>query len=68
MVVRGGGGWYQCTNVDVAFERLKDTQRDLENARRWATDADVLYQAQLLVERARGLVKAIRGRMRPAVG
>jgi hypothetical protein len=54
---------------DVAWERLVDMQRQIENRRLAAPDADAvaLYQAQLLVERARGLVRAIRARMRPAV-
>jgi len=53
----------------VAWERLKELQRDIEDLRRTAPDADAvaLYQAQLLVERARGLVRAIRARMRAAV-
>ena len=53
----------------MAWERLKELQRDMEDRRRMAPDADAvaLYQAQLLVERARGLVRAIRARMRAAV-
>ena len=53
----------------VAWERLKELQRDIEDRRRLAPDADAvaLYQAQLLVERARGLVRAIRARMGAAV-
>ena len=53
---------------DVAWERLKDMEREIEERERTAPDADAvaLYQAQLLVERARGLVRAIRARMRPA--
>ncbi len=56
-------------NEDVAWERLKDMQREIESRRLTAPDADAvaLYQAQLLVERARGLVRAIRARMRAAV-
>jgi hypothetical protein len=44
-------------------------EREIENRRLVAPDADAvaLYQAQLLVERARGLVRAIRARTRPAV-
>lgn len=55
-------------NEDVAWERLKDMQREIENRRLTAPDDDAvaLYQAQLLVERARGLVRAIQARMRPA--
>ena len=54
---------------DVAWERIKDIEREIENRRLTAPDADAvaLYQAQLLVERARGLVRAIRARARPAV-
>jgi hypothetical protein len=33
-VVRGGSAMYQHTNEDVAFERLKDLQREMENSRR----------------------------------
>jgi hypothetical protein len=53
----------------VAWERLKELQREIENRSLKAPDADAvaLYQAQLLVERARGLVRAIRARMPPAV-
>jgi len=55
----------------VAWERLKELQREIENRPLKAPDADAdavaLYQAQLLVERARGLVRAIRARMPPAV-
>jgi hypothetical protein len=61
---------YPDMNKDVAWERLKDMQREIENRRLIAPDADAmaLYQAQLLVERARGLVRAIiRARTRPAV-
>jgi hypothetical protein len=52
---------------DLAWERLKDIQREIETRRRAAPDANAvaLYQAQLLVERARGLVRAIRARMGP---
>jgi len=54
---------------DVAWERLKDIRREIENHRLTAPDADAvaLYQAQMRVERARALVRAIRARMRPAV-
>ncbi len=54
---------------EVAWERLMDMQREIENRRLTAPDADAvaLYQAQLLVELARGLVRAIRARMRQAV-
>src|SRR5260370_42127679 len=31
--VRGGCAMYQYTNEDVAFERLKDLQREMENSR-----------------------------------
>jgi hypothetical protein len=31
--VRGGSAMYQYTNEDVAFERLKDLQREMENSR-----------------------------------
>jgi len=53
---------------DVAWQRLKDIAREIENRTLAAPDADAvaLYQAQLLVERARALVRAIRARMRPA--
>ena len=56
------------TNEELAWERLKDIQREIESRRLVAPDADAvaLYQAQLLVERARGLVRAIRARTRPA--
>jgi hypothetical protein len=56
-------------NEDVAWERIRDMEREIENRRQVAPDADAvaLYEAQLLVERARGLVRAIRARMRPAV-
>jgi len=56
-------------NEDVAWERLKEMEREIENRPLKAPDADAvaLYQAQLLVERARGLVRAIRARMPPAV-
>lgn len=55
-------------NEDVAWERLKDMEREIEKRRRSAPDADAvaLYQAQLLVERARALVRVIRARMPPA--
>jgi hypothetical protein len=54
---------------EVAWERLKDMRRQIENHRLTAPDADAvaLYQAQLRVERARARVRAIRARMRPAV-
>jgi len=54
---------------ELAWERLKDIQLEIENRRLTGPDADAvaLYQAQLLVERARGLVRAIRARRRPAV-
>jgi len=60
---------YPEMNEDVAWARLKDLQIEIESRRLTAPDADAvaLYQAQLLVERARGLVRAIRARMRPAV-
>ncbi len=60
---------YPDMNEDAAWERLKDMEREIEDRRRTAPGADAvaLYQAQLLVERARGLVRAIRARMRPAV-
>ena len=53
---------------DVAWQRVKDIAREIENRPLTAPDADAvaLYQAQLLVERARALVRAIRARMRPA--
>ena len=53
----------------VAWERLKELQREIENRPTKAPDADAvaLYQAQLLVERARSLVRAIRARMQRAV-
>jgi hypothetical protein len=56
-------------NEDVAWERLKDMEREIENRRQTAPDADAvaLYQAQLLVERARAVVRAIRARMGPAI-
>jgi hypothetical protein len=56
-------------NEDVAWERVRDMEREIENRRLLAPDADAvaLYQAQLRVERARGLVRAIRARKRPAV-
>jgi hypothetical protein len=56
-------------NEDVAWERIKEMEREIECHRLVAPDADAvaLYQAQLLVERARGLVRAIRARTRPAV-
>ena len=52
----------------VAWQRLKDIEREIENRRATAPDADAvaLYQAQLLVERARALVRAIQSRRRPA--
>jgi len=61
---------YPDMKEDVAWERLKDIQREIENRRLTAPEADAvtLYQAQLLVERARGLVRAIiQARSRPAV-
>jgi len=60
---------YPYPDADLAWQRLMDIQREIENRRLTAPDADAvaLYQAQLLVERARGLVRAIRARRRPAV-
>jgi hypothetical protein len=60
---------YPDLDEDLAWQRLMDIQREIENRRLTAPDADAvaLYQAQLLVERARGLVRAIRARMRPPV-
>jgi len=54
---------------DAAWERLNGMRREIESRRLTAPDADAvaLYQAQLRVERARALVRAIRARMRPAV-
>jgi len=51
-----------------AWRRLKEMEREIEYRSVTAPDADAvaLYQAQLLVERARALVRAIRARMRPA--
>jgi hypothetical protein len=56
------------TSEELAWERLREMQREIENRRATAPDADevALYQAQLLVERARGFVRAIRARMPPA--
>jgi hypothetical protein len=53
----------------AAWQRLREMEREIENRRATAPDSDAvaLYQAQLLVERARALVRAIRARMSPAV-
>jgi len=50
------------------WRRLKEAEREIENRSVTAPDADAvaLYQAQLLVERARALVRAIRARRSPA--
>ena len=44
---------YQYRNEDVAFERLKDMQREMENARLWADGSEnVLGLARMLAVRA----------------
>ena len=47
---------------DLAWQRLVDAQRDVANSRltAGAEQAQTLYLAQLLVERARALVRALR--------
>ncbi len=55
---------YPYMNEDVAWERLKDIQREMENRRLMAEagQSELVYLGQLLVERARGLVRALRSR------
>ena len=44
---------YPYMNEDAAFERLKDMQREMENARLWAAGSrNMLLQARRLGERA----------------
>ena len=50
------------TDEDAAWQRLIDAQRELENSRlaAAASPEQTLYRAQMLVERARALVRALR--------
>lgn len=55
-------------NEDMAWERVKDLQREIENRRLMGetSRAETLYLAQLLVEGARSFVRVLRARARTA--
>jgi hypothetical protein len=55
-------------NEEMAWRRMLDLQREMENRRLVGDDnlPDTIYLAQLLVERARSFVRAVRARRRPA--